>query len=691
MFTRDQHFNVSRGAVGDAEAPGFACTYEAPSNPSEDMTTTHTRPEEIDPLLPEVLSYMDGSGELRFQNDVVSRNRTKESGALDPSMDFQNQAMASLVPHTLSQQVSPALRAYVRPQETLTGGMNNFHWVDDGASLHQPQVNYSTFALSAPAPSLAYMPVNLHSMHYTHIQPAPFGSDSLDSWDPLHSSDYSSSQRTPGDFQNPYAIDETSQIQPHASFIPTRAVKVESSPDDFSNAMAPMASVKSYNSQRMTPNDGNVASEITSSAGPKTKTRKMTPEQRANAKMMRIIGNCIRCKIMKLSCDQGRPCRKCSAIVGKTRTYREPCFRENLDDASIVRQGNSEFDQDVMSFRDYQWNSTTETKSVRLNWILPGAYKSSLPELIIECQRYVPRPGDITAAQWQDRGRVTVLQLPTYACHDEAKLLGAVSNFLEAGRKVIAEEILDEVTDELDCLTFREAFRVAKKDKSSILLLALRIRANTILSAGCGTPIGEETLGIAEIVNAAAGHIGDRPLPPALDHQIDVAIWENIRKDQKSLIKQLKQKLFSQRGRKPWLEIFLTFFVSLSNVQYVHGRAMAWMNSQRGTDSAVMVTHRIKTMIERWNHSAMNILHHFRSIFRGDAPLVAAEKNLGDFVKRENLDPESMTYVKTILKILSDQGGSLLKQTMGSNIPKFTESGDHWTRQLFMHQYQGIN
>ena len=111
-------------------------------------------------------------------------------------------------------------------------------------------------------------------------------------------------------------------------------------------------------------------------------------------------------------------------------------------------------------------------------------------------------------------------------------------------------------------------------------------------------------------------------------------------------------------------------------------------------------------MIERWNYSAKNILHHFRSIFRGDLPLIAAQKDLGDFVARERLDPESVSYVQRVLRILGHQGEllacnscsallirlgeSLLKQTMGSTFPQVTETGDHWTRHLFMHQYQKI-
>ena len=247
--------------------------------------------------------------------------------------------------------------------------------------------------------------------------------------------------------------------------------------------------------------------------------------------------------------------------------------------------GNSEFDQDVMAFRDYNWKQqghSTETKTLQLKWTIPNGDSSKLPEFAFPCQEYDPRPGDVTKFDWQDNGCVTSLVLPPFACRNRGRLLEIVDNFLRACQPIIDADRMNQVSDELERLTFSEATRIAKRDNSSMLQLALRIHTNTILSAGCGTPAGTETLGIPQIVNASAGHVGDRPLPPAIDHQIDVAIWETIRKDQQCLFKKLKQKLYST-GPKQWLELFLTFFVSLANIQYVHGQATAWMKCQQQT------------------------------------------------------------------------------------------------------------
>ena len=61
-------------------------------------------------------------------------------------------------------------------------------------------------------------------------------------------------------------------------------------------------------------------------------------------------------------------------------------------------------------------------------------------------------------------------------------------------------------------------------------------------------------------------------------------------------------------------------------------------------------------MIDRWNFSAKNIIYHFKTIFRGDVPLVAAEKDLDSFKAKENLDDQSTTYVRRVLDILKKRG-----------------------------------
>lgn len=236
-----------------------------------------------------------------------------------------------------------------------------------------------------------------------------------------------------------------------------------------------------------------------------------------------------------------------------------------------------------MQFRDYHWKSVLSDKKVlHLNWTFPGECSSKLPTLVIDCREFLPRHGDVTAVKFQHDGYVTSIDLPKFAIYDTEKLGTIVSDFLDSGRALIEVDLVDQVADEMERRTLEEAYRFSTKYKSRMVTLALRLLANTRLSAGWGTPESDETLGTEKVANANSGYVGEIPLPPAIDHQIDVAIWGILRKDHQALIKQLKAKLFS-KGRKPWLEIFLTFFIAMANMQFVRGQALGWMNCQQNT------------------------------------------------------------------------------------------------------------
>lgn len=242
-----------------------------------------------------------------------------------------------------------------------------------------------------------------------------------------------------------------------------------------------------------------------------------------------------------------------------------------------------------MQFRNYHWKAVANDITVlRLSWTFPGGCSSKLPTLAIDCQEFVPRHDDVIAVKFHHDGVARTIELPTFAVYDTATLRTNVSKFLDTSRARIQADLVDQVTNELERRTLTEAYRFASKYNSGIVTLALRLLVNTRLSAGWGTPEGDETLGIEKVANADSGYVGEKPLPPAIDHQIDVAIWENLHKDHQALIKQLKAKLFC-KGRKPWLEIFLTFFVALVNMQFVHGQALGWMNSQQHTVSTHMI------------------------------------------------------------------------------------------------------
>jgi hypothetical protein len=85
------------------------------------------------------------------------------------------------------------------------------------------------------------------------------------------------------------------------------------------------------------------------------------------------------------------------------------------------------------------------------------------------------------------------------------------------------------------------------------------------------------------------------------------------------------------------------------------------------------VSYLVKKMIEHWNYSADNVLHHFRSIFRGELPLATADRDLDELVQRENLDSKSKAYIVQVLRIIKDQGMlNFLNSTIGPDLKTCT-------------------
>lgn len=44
-------------------------------------------------------------------------------------------------------------------------------------------------------------------------------------------------------------------------------------------------------------------------------------------------------KLTDFQCDGNNPCARCVRVIGKARTYLEPCYREDLGNISLVRRG----------------------------------------------------------------------------------------------------------------------------------------------------------------------------------------------------------------------------------------------------------------------------------------------------------------------------------------------------------------
>ena len=88
----------------------------------------------------------------------------------------------------------------------------------------------------------------------------------------------------------------------------------------------------------------------------------------------------------------------------------------------------------------------------------------------------------------EDRWRIW--KLPTYSCDDTKKLVETNRKFLDEAQTAIEEDLVKQARNEFESLSSKEVRRYAVKNGNNTVQLALRLRVNTILSAGWGTTDG---------------------------------------------------------------------------------------------------------------------------------------------------------------------------------------------------------
>jgi hypothetical protein len=237
-----------------------------------------------------------------------------------------------------------------------------------------------------------------------------------------------------------------------------------------------------------------------------------------------------------------------------------------------------------MKFKDYMYITPNDApKRIEIKWQLPMKQDITLPTWTASVHEFIPRDGiDLIHEEWQINGETHVLELPPWAAYDTAGLKRDLGDFIEQCRPAMQELMLETVVDELSLSTFQEAIRYSEVSDSELIRLALRVRTTSLLSAGWGSIVGEDTLGIPRVDGANAAFCGDTPTPVPLAHQFDVVFITAMYELEREVVKGLKKKLF-QKDPKPWYEIFLTYFIMVTHLQFTHSQAMAFVKVREQT------------------------------------------------------------------------------------------------------------
>jgi hypothetical protein len=189
----------------------------------------------------------------------------------------------------------------------------------------------------------------------------------------------------------------------------------------------------------------------------------------------------------------------------------------------------------------------------------------------------------------------------------------------------------------------------------------------------------------------------ERPPPPAINHQIDVAIAQLNKRTERELLKALNAAIF-QPGIKTWYEIYLTFFVLLFNLEYIHGSGERYISSKLQTVSSCQimarriqiltrakylekqVKHVVSAQLEEWEWSARVLLYHFRCVLRDYDPFELARQDITKVREQAKLDDASTNYVREVVHLLEIGMAEALSGTFVTRMLMLTLVDDQYTR-----------
>lgn len=238
-------------------------------------------------------------------------------------------------------------------------------------------------------------------------------------------------------------------------------------------------------------------------------------------------------------------------------------------------------------------------------WNLPGYGPIMMAQpMRIHYREYLPRRAvlDTATSVWRTNdGEVKAVQQPPYAVYDTASLIPAFEKYFFYLQPAIETWIFDRIRhDEIASLTYNEVMRLRRmkpQGTPNLLDLAVRLQCISIVSQGYGTVWSNNIPGIQEYDYRKLGKSGyeaydrdscNRPLPGAINHQMDVAALKYLKKLEKHCVKELSASIFKPKV-KPWYELFLAFFVLFWNLEYIHHGAERYIMSKNGTVSLMCI------------------------------------------------------------------------------------------------------
>lgn len=247
-------------------------------------------------------------------------------------------------------------------------------------------------------------------------------------------------------------------------------------------------------------------------------------------------------------------------------------------------------------------------------WNLPGTGPIHTRPMRITIGQYRPKRAllDAVTHEWSTtEGRVRQIQQPPYAVYDTETLVSEFEQYFLVLQPAVEQWIFESVQhDEIAFLTYQEVMRLRSlqpRDSHNLLDLCMKVQCLSIISQGYGTVWSNDIPGILEYDYSKMGRSSyaaydrnsrDRPLPAAINQQMDVAALKLLKKLEGLCHKEISKRVFMPKI-KPWYELYLALYVIFWNMEYIHRSAETYILSKNGTVSDWTSTLKARANVHR--------------------------------------------------------------------------------------------
>jgi hypothetical protein len=228
-----------------------------------------------------------------------------------------------------------------------------------------------------------------------------------------------------------------------------------------------------------------------------------------------------------------------------------------------------------------------DQRTISLFYPASASNPTNPPCFEVKCRKFRPNLSidKLTKAYPGEDGSPVLVEFPPFVFAKKLPNDQIMENFVRRNMEYFLHELTVDSVGRVFQATFDEALRLRGQVRitiptpciaSTLTLLqsraisgALEISVLTRL-ASRGLAVGDqENLNIAVQDVPVSPWFGRRPVPPMMDRLLDVMWLTLAEKKRKVVLAELKKLIF-KRDRKLWLEVFLTVFILMSNLEFCY-------------------------------------------------------------------------------------------------------------------------